>query len=136
MSESRTKMIGALKELVIPKLRAMGFAGSFPHFRRPKDAVIDLLTFQFSSWGGSFVVEVASCPAAGAKIYTGEVVPAKKVTAHDISYRLRLGSNPPKKADHWFDFESATYGERIYGMAAEEVLEHLPQAERYWEFQK
>lgn len=136
MSVSRTKMISALKETVIPKLRAAGFSGSFPHFRRPKDDVIDLLTFQFNKWGGSFVVEVASCPATGAKIYTGEIVSPKTVTAHDINCRLRLGSNPPKKMDYWFDFASVTYGEKIYRMAAEDVLAHLPQAERYWEFQR
>jgi hypothetical protein len=129
-------MIAMLKEVVIPKLKVAGFSGSFPHLRRQREATIDLLTFQFSRWGGSFVVEVASCPAAGVTMSWGEHVPPKKVTAHDISYRLRLGSNPPKKADHWFDFESATYGDRIYRMAAEEVLQYLPQAERYWEFQR
>lgn len=129
-------MIGALKEVVIPKLKSMGFSGSFPHFRRPREGKIDLITFQFSRWGGSFVVEVASCAAGGVTMTWGDHVPPKKVTAHHISYRLRLGSKPPRKADHRFDFESATYGDRIYLMAAEEVVEHLPLAERYWEFQK
>jgi Domain of unknown function (DUF4304) len=129
-------MVGALKEIVVPKLRSMGFSGSFPHFRRPKEGMIDLLTFQFSRWGGSFVVEVASCPATGVTLRWGEHVPPDKVKAHDVNYRLRLGANPPEKVDHWFDYENATYGERIYRMAAEEVLERLPQAERYWEFQK
>ena len=122
MSERRTRMVTTLKEVVVPKLKAMGFTGSFPHFRRPREAMIDLLTFQFNRWGGSFVVEVASCSADGVTMNWGDQVPPKKVTAHHISHRLRLGSKPPKKADHWFDYESATYGDRIYRMAAEEVL--------------
>ncbi|MEX2174453.1 MAG: DUF4304 domain-containing protein [Pirellulaceae bacterium] len=36
----------------------MGFRGSFPHFRRVGGRRIDLLTFQFSMFGGQFVVEV------------------------------------------------------------------------------
>ena len=129
-------MVAALKDVVVPKLRSEGFSGSFPHFRRSKEGMIDVLTFQFSRWGGSFVVEVASCPADGVTLSWGEHVPPNKVKAHHIGYRLRLGAKPPAKVDHSFDYESATYGERIYRMVAEEVLEYLPQAERYWEFQK
>jgi hypothetical protein len=136
MSGDRLAMIATLKRIVVPKLRQAGFSGSFPHFRRNRDSVIDLLTFQFSRWGGSFVVEVASCPSAGVTMRWGEVVSPNKVNAHHINYRLRLGANPPKIADHWFDFESATYGDRIYEMAAESVVAHLPQANRYWEFQR
>jgi hypothetical protein len=57
----------------------MGFSGSFQHFRRHKEGMIDLLTFQFSQWGGSFVVEVASCPDAGGNLSSGEHVPPNKV---------------------------------------------------------
>jgi len=64
MSEARDKLIAALKEIVLPTLRNMGFRGSFPHFRRERDEQLDLLTFQFSRWGGSFVVEIAYCPAS------------------------------------------------------------------------
>ena len=65
MSESRTRMVTALNEVVIPKLKTMGFSGRFPHFRRPKETTIDLLTFQFSRRSGGFVVEIASCSADG-----------------------------------------------------------------------
>jgi hypothetical protein len=51
----------------------------------------------------------------------------KKVTAHDVPHRLRLGSSPPVKADHWFDFERD--GHEI---VARQMLEQLPQAERSW----
>lgn len=132
MSESRDKMVGKLKELVIPELKKRGFGGSFPHFRRLKEERLDVLTFQFSKWGGSFVVEAAQCPNVGVTLSWGEHVPPKEVKAHHIYPRLRLGSNPPEKIDHWFDFECATYGERIYQMMAEEVLMCLPQAESYW----
>lgn len=133
MSETRDRMIVELKALVIPQLKKLGFRGSFPHFRRPQELQIDLLTFQFSRWGGSFVVEVAKCSAEGVTTHWGKFIPPNKVNAHDVFPRLRLGSNPPKEVDHWFDFESASYGEQIYRMMSEEVLMCMPQAERFWD---
>lgn len=61
MSEARKKMNEALKEIVVPILREKGFKGSFPHFRRVSGKYLDLLTFQFSQWGGQFVVEIGKC---------------------------------------------------------------------------
>ncbi len=78
-------MIAMLKEVVIPKLKVAGFSGSFPHLRRQREATIDLLTFQFSRWGGSFVVEVASCPAAG--------VPCARFAASDRSPSTMTGTS-------------------------------------------
>ncbi len=50
MSEARDKMIAALKEIVLPTLRNMGFRGSFPHFRRERDEQLDLLTCYVSEF--------------------------------------------------------------------------------------
>ena len=90
MSEARDKMIAALKEIVVPTLRDMGFRGSFPHFRRQRDEQIDILAFQFSQWGGSFVVEIAHCPAAGYTLHTGETIAPDKARVHLQHYRSRL----------------------------------------------
>ena len=131
MSNSRDQMITALREVIFPVLRAMSFSGSFPHFRRIRDTQIDLLTFQFSRYGGSFVVEVARCEPDGFTTLWGKHIPPKKVRAHDINNRLRLGSNPPEHQDHWFYFEPARPG--IYTDAALQLLPLLhSQAEQYW----
>jgi len=71
MSVERDKMIAALKEHVIPVLRERGFKGSFPHFRRLSRRFIHILSFQFSSWGGGFVVEAAACPDTGITLLDG-----------------------------------------------------------------
>ena len=125
-------MVTKLKDMVIPQLKKRGFAGSFPHYRRFRNEQIDVLTFQFSQWGGKFVVEVAMCPPSGVVLSDGEKIAPSKIKAHHIFPRLRLGSSPPNQTDNWFDYESATYGENIYGMMAEEVLMCIPQAEQYW----
>ena len=104
MSDSRNRMIAALQETVVPTLRDIGFSGSFPHFRRIRDTQIDLLTFQFNRYGGSFVVEIAFCAPDGFNTHWGKHIPPNEVQARDIhpTQRLRLGSHPPDKADHWF----------------------------------
>ena len=135
MSEARDKMIAALKERVVPTLRDMGFRGSFPHFRRQRGEQLDLLTFQFSQWGGSFVVEIAHCPAAGCTLHTGETISPDKARVHHQHYRnrLRLGVRPPpNNRDHWFQFEPDI--QSIYSDTALEVLPLLgSQAEHYWQ---
>ena len=134
MSEARDKMIAALKEIVVATLRDMGFRGSFPHFRRHRDEELDLLTFHFSQWGGSFVVEIAYCPAVGYTLHTGEAVSADRARVHHQHYRsrLRLGVRPPpNNRDNGFHFEPDSPS--AYTDAALEVLPLLrSQAESYW----
>src|SRR5215471_550489 len=102
MGNSREQMIAALREIVVPVLREMGFSGSFPHFRRFRDTRIDLLTFQFNRYGGSFVVEVAFCLPDGITTAWGKHISPQKAQAHDVhpKHRLRLGSHPPQN-DYW-----------------------------------
>jgi hypothetical protein len=138
---ARSALESAIRELVIPELRHRGFKGSFPHFRRLGDGRIDLLTFQFNSSGGSFVVEIARCGPNG---LTGpwRDVPANKVTAWDVDERLRLGSDPGAgEADHWFVYGKPNYEEghlkvkspSHYRAIANEVRLLLDsQAEPYW----
>lgn len=100
---SRPEMDEALKRLVVPELRAQGFKGSMPHLRRPRDGQWDLLTFQFSKWGGAFVVEAARCHPEGVDTPMGHV-PAEKAKAWDLPRRYRVG--PERVAsDYWFKFE-------------------------------
>lgn len=106
-SVERKMMDNALKKAVIPVLRKQGFKGSLPHFRRNNENNIDLITFQFSSWGGSFVVELATCPLEGATMSWGDPISPNKVTAHHINTRFRLGANSEDEDGIWFDFENA-----------------------------
>jgi hypothetical protein len=137
MSESRDKMIEALRRVVVPTLRDMRFIGSFPHFRRIRDTQIDLLSFQFNRWGGSFVVEVAFCEPAGWTHRLGRHVSPQQVRVHDVTpkQRLRLGSHPPKQADYWFHFEPKS--DSVYTDTALEALSLLrSQAEDFWHTHK
>ena len=85
MNIQRQHMNTALKNIVVPHLRTHHFKGSFQHFRRRQDTHIDLITFQFNRYGGSFVVECTVCPPESVTMSWGEHIPPKKVTAHDVS---------------------------------------------------
>ncbi|HSQ30426.1 MAG TPA: DUF4304 domain-containing protein [Gemmatimonadaceae bacterium] len=124
-------MIAALRRVLVPELRRRGFVGSFPHFRRVRPTRIDLLTVQFSRWGGEFVVEIAHAPPTGVTMHWGEVVPPTKVTAHDVMPRRRLGTSPGQD-DYWFKFAEAREPATFDQVAAQLLPFLESQAESYW----
>lgn len=128
----------ALKKIVIPELRTLGFRGSFPHFRRVRKQRIDLLSFQFYSSGGSFVVEVSSCGPEGTRWSGPEKAKANEVDGK----RLRLGADPSGALDHWFQFGLRNYEqghEKVgpqshYDAVAQSVRGSIcSEAEPYWQ---
>ena len=133
MSVKRDKMITALREHVVPVLRERGFKGSFPHFRRLSGRFIHILSFQFSSWGGGFVVEAAACPDTGITLLDGRHFPPTKVAAHHTAPRIRLGSSA-QHTDHWFYYDERAqhYGDDVFDCTALAVVPHLEQAESWW----
>jgi len=122
----------AIKDITIPFLRHQGFKGSYPHFRKIKDDRINLLTFQFNKYGGSFVVEISNCSVKGIDRGWGNPVKPSACTAHDMNRRLRLGSYKPG-GDHWFDFSKELTIGNIYTEQANAVIASWPQAEKWWQ---
>ena len=104
---TRLAMNTALKNVVVPHLREHGFKGSLPHFRRKQQTHIDLITFQFNRYGGSFVVELTTCPVEGVLNCWGEQIPFNKLIAHDVNTRYRLTTGTTA-TDKWFDYETCT----------------------------
>ncbi|MEE3953459.1 DUF4304 domain-containing protein [Peribacillus frigoritolerans] len=130
-SNERKMMDNALKKVVIPVLRKLEFKGSLPHFRRKNENNIDIITFQFNRWGGSFIVEFATCPTEGVTMYWGEQIPPNKVTAHHINKRLRLGAESVDEDGIWFDFENAKTEEDFENVALS-VLGLFNTSDRLW----
>jgi len=136
-------MESALKRRIGADLRPQGFVGSLPHLRRRSADRIDLISFQFHSSGGSFVVEVAACGPTGYTTSWGNEIGPSLVRACDIpSPRPRLGSPSfPNAGDHWFTFGAPAY-EAVtapvvpvpdYDEIAAEVIRLIDtQAEPFW----
>ncbi|WP_409290449.1 DUF4304 domain-containing protein [Peribacillus sp. SCS-37] len=130
-SNERTMMNTAIKQLVIPILRQQGFKGSLPHFRRLNENNVDLITFQFNKWGGSFVVELAVCPKNGTTMDWGEEVPPNKVNAHHMDRRYRLGAVSLGSDGKWFNYKNAVTDED-YTKVAEDILKLLKTSDSSW----
>ncbi len=121
-------MDAALKQLVVPDLRAAGFKGSFPHFRRLTTDRIDLLTFGFDKDGGGFYIEIAQCTPEGFTNSWGKHIEPSKVTAWDISkLRPRLTPGMKPNEDKWFRFDKGDFGKCVA-----EVKALLPNAETWF----
>jgi len=134
MSDATEQMKKMLKQIVVPRLRERGFAGSFPHLRRRRAERIDLLTFQFDRHGGGFVIEIGQCPPDGYTTYWGKQIAADKVTAWDLPPKERARVQPQTGSgkDSWFRFDDSTFSR-----TAEAVLPCIEQAESMWnEFDK
>lgn len=84
-------MDSALKAIVVPALRNLGFKGTFPHFYRDIDQHIDLLSFQFRLAGGSFVAELSFAEPGRENVYYDKDAPANKLRASQTTKRFRLG---------------------------------------------
>jgi hypothetical protein len=134
-SAEHEKMIKALKEIVVTRLREQGFKGSFPHFRRLGKEKIDLLTFQFDPWGGGFVIEISKCPADGITTYWGKHIPPNKVNAWYMhpSERLRLQPRVSSSPSDWFRYDKANLHEDIFEKTARSVFPFLEKAELWWQ---
>jgi hypothetical protein len=129
MNDRREEMDAELKSTIVPVLRQSGFKGSFPHFRRPSQTAIDLLTFQFDRNGGGFVIEIAQCTSDGVTTPWGQHISGTKVRALDLhpDRRYRIQPRAGGGVDAWFrfDMDQVTY-------AAQQALKALPRAESWW----
>jgi hypothetical protein len=135
MSQEHERMVKALQEIVVTKLREQGFKGSFPHFRRASKEKIDLLTFQFDKWGGGFVIEISRCPPDGITTYWGEHIAPNKARAWDMhpDERFRLQPGPGGSTSDWFRYDKPSAHEDVFEKVAKEVLPLLEVAEKWWE---
>lgn len=130
-NERRDKMDLAIKEIIIPFLREQGFKGSYPHFRREKDNMLNLLTFQFSTSGPKFVVEIANCPITGFNPGWGNDLKPSECRVYYMSKRLRVGSIK-NGSGYWYDFSKGLLLRDIYKKRAKEVLSNWEEAEDWW----
>ena len=122
---TREEMDETLKGTVIPHLRDLGFKGSGLHFRRERNGALDLLSFQFSRWSGSFVVEIGRVSREGVDRYGKHIAPFQAKAYHSKE-RHRLGSELRiNYDDHWFEFEKCDPQEVAYKVRAEIDNEEL-----------
>ena len=118
----REAMKTELKRVVQPHLRAAGFSGSFPHYRKIGFEMIDLLSFQFDRNSGGFVIEIARCRPDGIVTAWGAHVAPAKTSASNVhpNFRKRIQPKTGGGTDSWFRFDNGDPS-----VVAADVLRHL-----------
>jgi hypothetical protein len=146
MADTRDAMDSALKATVVTALRQRGFTGSLPHLRRRSPEQIRLVSVQYFSSGGSFVVEVAECAPDGLTTSWGVHIEPRKVTAQNVHppARIRIGGESFPSGDPWFVFAPRYYEPGAdtvqpaghYAAVADDVLRAIDEhAEPFWNAQ-
>ena len=129
----RNRMTHALKAVVVPRLRELGFKGSFPNFRRHRPTLTDLLSFQFDRHGGGFVLELGQCEADFSIVWpTGQRVSPDQITPSHlpIERRARIQERPGSGTAEWFRYDRAPPTDELFEQTARGVLPFLDEAER------
>jgi hypothetical protein len=70
-------MDAALKATLVPKLRSLGFKGSYPHLWREGARHVELVGVQFSQWGAQFYVEAGVVENAGVTVGSVSIPPSR-----------------------------------------------------------
>lgn len=142
MTQSRRKIEKALKEIVILLLKKKGFQGTFPHFRRFSKNEINMITFQFNRYEGSFTINIGKCPPSGITLRwadgTTKHIPPQKVNCYQDpgnAIITRLGFLSHGGIDHWYEYDKTDSVDK-HKRLAEEVLEDLKTANHWWESEK
>ncbi|MDM0071853.1 DUF4304 domain-containing protein [Variovorax sp. J31P207] len=99
MTLPRKEMDAALKAVLVPRLRELGFKGSYPHFVRDSVDHVHVVGLQFSQWGGQFYIEVGLGSKSGFALADGTHVPGHRLKYYHVPRRRRFGDVP-------FDYET------------------------------
>jgi hypothetical protein len=132
MTLDRQNMQEAIKRIVVPEIRTLGFKGSLPHFRRRGDGEHQLLMLFFNKYGGSFYVEAGRVSDQRVRELqrlwekAGNSLAESSLTVGHCSQRARLGPNGFSAGqDHWFVFGPDNTGPSVYRHQPESVYNDI-----------
>jgi Domain of unknown function (DUF4304) len=112
MTVDRENMQRAIKHFLVPQIRALGFKGSFPYFKRRGHEEHQMLMIFFNKYGGSFYVEAGRISDQRVRerqqhwASAGKILEESSLTVGHCQpdHRGRLGPEGFSRNDHWFVF--------------------------------
>lgn len=132
MTLGRQNMQDAIKRIVVPEIRALGFKGSLPHFRRRGKGEHQMLMLFYNKYGGSFYVEAGRVSDQRVlelqRLWedAGKSLAESSLTVGHCSERARLGSKGfVAEQDHWFVFGPDNSGSSVYRHQAVSVYNNI-----------
>ena len=108
----------ALKSIVVPEIKHLGFTGSYPHFRKKVGETYQFVSFQFgrTSLIGSFVMEFGYMEIGELPEWAKEL-PFNKLNYGHAKHRKRVKPVSVGDTDYWFDYGSYTKNEQYLELA-------------------
>jgi len=136
MSKEKKQMIVALKDKVIPILRAEGFTGTFPYYYRQNKNRADFISFVFSVYGGNFRLTVGHYPTTDFRKSPkpkSEGPKEKIQTTIVFDQILKLETQDKKGPMALVREYEKTLDQNVYDEAAEEALKYInTEAKKFW----
>lgn len=133
---SAQHMSAALKVELVPALKAGGFDGTFPRYRRVRPAAIELLAIFYDKAATCFFLEFGAHERGDKHASWGEVVPESKLSLEHVGFqrraRLRARCSGGSLANDWFAFGAFSEESQFRELAAS-VANLLPQVEQWLE---
>ncbi len=127
------RLEAALRDHLVPSLRADGFAGSGRTFRRVRHGWVHVVNAQGSRYGGQFAINLGLQPLSVFHVL-GELPDPKKITEPLCEFRRRLSRDG---VDQWWVHEptiesmnaAARAANAMYETTGREMLAHVCQPE-------
>jgi hypothetical protein len=128
MSREDALMRKALKKVLFPELRNLGFSGNGWDFQRAS-GTLDLLSVQFGKYGGEFILEAARRARGDFHASWGEVFPETGITVAHTPPSDRARLHDPSSTEGLRGFSFSAFGDdpAEYEALAKHVAELLPQ---------
>ncbi|MBK8726054.1 MAG: DUF4304 domain-containing protein [Holophagaceae bacterium] len=134
MAIDREMMQKAINRFLIPQIRALGFKGSLPHFRRRINGEHQMLMILFNKYGGSFYVEAGRISDHQVRELQqdwsnfGKSLSESALTVGHCHWRDRARLGPDgffPGQDHWFVFGPNNTESSAHPMQPESVFENI-----------
>ena len=123
----------ALKKTVVPELRANGFKGSFPHFKRISGPKTHFLSFQFFSKSQNFYIVVANVSDVDSALVKAWNIPPEKANALHLYEQFRLSFQPRGQEWQYWAELIRTRNPDIFDSIALNVIPWIDQVELWFD---
>jgi len=84
----------AIREIMEPAIRALGFEGKYPNFKRIEDGEIHFLEISTAKYGGGFGYGFSWCENGPLGHGDGEAIPADQIERAHIPFEQSAGVSP------------------------------------------
>jgi len=84
----------AIREIMEPAIRALGFEGKYPNFKRIEDGEIHFLEISTAKYGGGFGYGFSWCENGPLGHGDGEAIPADQIERTHIPFAQSAGGSP------------------------------------------